>query len=76
MVKNPQRSIRNTLILLIFLTSIPPVFASISVTDDRGKTISLSRPAQRIVSLAPHITEDLFAIDAGHLIVGTVSYSD
>ena len=76
MVKNPQRSIRNTLILLIFLTSIPPVFASISVTDDRGKTISLSRPAQRIVSLAPHITEDLFAIDAGHLIVSTVSYSD
>ncbi len=76
MVNPPQGSILNILILLIFLTGIPPVFASVSVTDDRGKTISLSRPAQRIVSLAPHITEDLFAIGAGHLIVGTVSYSD
>ena len=32
--------------------------------------------AQRIVSLAPHITELLFAVGAGQDIVGTVSYSD
>ena len=30
----------------------------------------------RIISLAPHITEILFKIGAGDLIVGTVSYSD
>ncbi len=30
----------------------------------------------RIVSLAPHITEILFAIDAGDRIVGAVNYSD
>jgi iron complex transport system substrate-binding protein len=31
---------------------------------------------QRIISLAPHITELLFAVGAGDEIVGTVSYSD
>lgn len=31
---------------------------------------------QRIVSLAPHITEILFAVGAGEEIVGAVSYSD
>ena len=30
---------------------------SISVTDAGGTVVSLSRPAQRVVSLAPHITE-------------------
>jgi ABC-type Fe3+-hydroxamate transport system substrate-binding protein len=32
--------------------------------------------AQRIVALAPHITELLFAAGAGNQIVGTVAYSD
>lgn len=50
--------------------------AEISVTDDTGAVVRLAQPARRIVSLAPHITESLFAIDAGALIVGTVDYSD
>ncbi len=33
-------------------------------------------PAQRIVSLAPHVTELLYAAGAGGKIVGTVEYSD
>lgn len=61
-------------LVLLFLSL--PALASVSVTDDRGKMLTLTRPAQRIVSLAPHITEDLFAIGAGHLVVGAVSYSD
>ena len=31
---------------------------------------------KRIVALAPHIVENLFAIGAGELIVGTVEYAD
>ncbi|MDW5415492.1 cobalamin-binding protein [Iodobacter sp. CM08] len=50
--------------------------ASVSVKDDRGQEITLAKPAQRIISLAPHATEDLFAIGAGKLIVGAVNYSD
>lgn len=33
-------------------------------------------PGQRIISLAPHITELLYAVGAGDKIVGTVSHSD
>ncbi|MGD8576017.1 MAG: cobalamin-binding protein [Thiohalophilus sp.] len=50
--------------------------ASISVTDDAGQHVELKQPAQRIVSLAPHITELLFSIGVGDRIVGTVDYSD
>jgi len=48
----------------------------ISVVDDAGNTIILSRPAARIVSLSPHITELLFAAGAGDRLVGVVEYSD
>ena len=50
--------------------------ADIVVKDDTGQEVRLKQPAQRIVSLAPHITEVLFAAGAGERVVGTVSYSD
>lgn len=50
--------------------------AGVSVRDDNGNTVVLPRPAQRIVALAPHITELVFAAGAGSHLVGTVSYSD
>jgi iron complex transport system substrate-binding protein len=46
------------------------------VEDDLGNKISLDKPAERIVSLAPHLTEILFSLDVGDKIVGTVKYSD
>lgn len=52
------------------------VLAAVEVTDDTGQTLQLPKPAQRIISLSPHITENLFAIEAGDLIVGAVDYSD
>ncbi|MGD7413499.1 cobalamin-binding protein, partial [Ralstonia pseudosolanacearum] len=53
-----------------------PVQAALSVTDDTGATVTLPRPAQRVVSLASHATELLFAAGGGARIVGTVTYSD
>ena len=50
--------------------------AAITVTDDAGKTVTLQAPAKRILSLAPHATELLYAAGAGDAIVGTVEYSD
>jgi len=50
--------------------------AEIVVVDDLGMTVRLAQPAQRIISLAPHVTESLFAIDAGDRIVGTAEYSN
>ncbi|MEJ2179519.1 MAG: cobalamin-binding protein, partial [Gammaproteobacteria bacterium] len=48
----------------------------ISVRDDLGNNIVLPQSARRIISLAPHITELLFAVGAGDKIVGVVEYSD
>ena len=46
------------------------------VVDDAGRTVRLAAPARRIVSLAPNITETLFAAGAGPFIVGTTRFSD
>jgi iron complex transport system substrate-binding protein len=51
-------------------------FAAVEVVDDAGRTVSLPRAAARIVSLAPHTTELLFAAGAGDRVVGVVQYSD
>ncbi|HEY0584768.1 MAG TPA: cobalamin-binding protein [Pseudoduganella sp.] len=51
-------------------------YAAITVNDDDGKPVTLQKPAQRVVALAPHVTELLFAAGGGGKIVGAVSYSD
>jgi iron complex transport system substrate-binding protein len=48
----------------------------VSATDDRGRTVSLPRPAQRIVTLAPHLTELAFSAGAGSRLVGVARFSD
>ena len=48
----------------------------IELTDGFGREISLSQPAQKIVSLAPSNTEILFAVGAGDQVVGRDEFSD
>jgi iron complex transport system substrate-binding protein len=50
--------------------------ATITVTDDTGAPVSLTAPAQRVISLAPHVTELIYAAGGGSKLVGAVSYSD
>ena len=50
--------------------------AAITVVDDAQRNITLDKPAQRIISLAPHATELLFAVGAAAQIVGVSDYSD
>jgi iron complex transport system substrate-binding protein len=52
------------------LVSIQYSYAAIEVVDDAGDSLRLKAPAQRIISLAPNITEVLFHIGAGKQIVG------
>jgi iron complex transport system substrate-binding protein len=50
--------------------------AEVSGVDSSGRRIALAAPAQRIVSLAPHVTELLFAAGAGAKVVAVSEYSD
>lgn len=50
--------------------------AQIHVKDDYGNEVRLAAPAARIVSLAPHLTELLYAAGAGSHLVGALEYSD
>ena len=62
--------------LLALALGVPCAHAAIDLTDDQGQPVHLDKPATRIVSLAPHITEMLFAAGAGERVVGAVQYSD
>ncbi|MBU1362370.1 MAG: cobalamin-binding protein [Gammaproteobacteria bacterium] len=50
--------------------------ADLVVKDDTGQEVRLKAPARRIVTLAPHAAESLYAAGAGDNLVGTVDYSD
>lgn len=48
----------------------------LSAVDDQGNLVLLPAPAQRIISLAPNLTEVLFYVGAGEQIVGADEYSN
>lgn len=59
-------------------TAIPstPTAKPITLTDGLNRTITLAKPAQRVVSMAPNLSEILFAILAGSQVVGCDEFSD
>ena len=58
------------------MTAAPPAAAQpVSITDDAGRTVTLSRPARRIVAIAPSLAEMAFAAGAGSRLVGVARYS-
>ncbi|TAM41177.1 MAG: ABC transporter substrate-binding protein [Burkholderiaceae bacterium] len=50
--------------------------SALQVTDDRGVTVTLAQPPQRIVSLLPSLTESLCALGACARLVGVDRYSN
>lgn len=50
--------------------------ASREVTDETGRSVRIPQPVRRIVSLAPSITETLFALGLGDRIVGDTDFCD
>lgn len=74
----PSSPPRRMLACLLLCTSIwlEPTHAAPTVVDDGGNPVTLAAPARRIVSLAPHITELLYAAGTGAFVVGASQYSD
>lgn len=71
-------AISNRLLVLVLglLCISRAIAATGAAVDATGETVRLQQPATRIISLAPHATELLFAAGAGNRVVGTVRYSD
>ena len=62
--------------MAIAMMMAAPLAEAVTVRDDAGKTVTLDKPAMRVISMAPHVTETLFVAGGGSRIVGTVNYSD
>lgn len=58
------------------LACVSTAHADLVFKDDTGQEVRLKAAARRIVTLAPHAAESLYAAGAGERLVGTVDYSD
>jgi iron complex transport system substrate-binding protein len=70
------RGLWGLLFLVLLIKLAPADAAPLEVRDDSGRSVHLALPAQRIVSLAPHATELVFAVGAGAELVAVSAFSD
>jgi iron complex transport system substrate-binding protein len=76
-----KRLFSGIVLLLLIAATLLPVPSSattypLTVTDDLGRNITISKEPERIISLAPSNTEILFALGLGDKIVGVTDYCD
>ncbi len=66
----------STVVRLILLVVFILDAQEIIIKDDLGFSFDITAPPQRIISLAPNITETLFALGLGEKVVGVTRYCD
>lgn len=64
------------ILIIILCCFVSSAFALIKETGSDGVAVQLDKPAHRVISLAPNITETLFYIGAGKYVAGVGANSD
>ncbi|MCK5673958.1 MAG: ABC transporter substrate-binding protein [Spirochaetales bacterium] len=54
----------------------PGITKGITIVDSFNRSVTIAKPALRIVSAAPNVTETIFALGKGNLLVGRTDYCD
>ena len=68
--------VRIVSVALLISLAIAGSVRAVTLTDEAGREVRVPEGSQRIVSLAPSITEILFALGAGPRVVGVTQYSN
>ncbi len=70
------RALPLVILMGCLILALPPGGMAKTVTDQAGRRVRVPDHPLRIVSLAPSITEILFALDLSHRLVGATQFSD
>ena len=71
-----KRGVKGGMVAALACLAASAALAQATVLDDRGYSLTLARPPQRIVSLLPSLTETVCALQACARLVGTDRYSN
>jgi ABC-type Fe3+-hydroxamate transport system, periplasmic component len=74
-MRKKLKIINNALLIILTFFCVSETWAG-TVTDEIGREVNIKRFPQRIVSLAPGITETLWALNLDDKIVGVTTFCD
>jgi iron complex transport system substrate-binding protein len=67
---------RATILIGLYLLVCAPVLASRELKDELGRHVTLPDDPQRVVCLAPSLTETVYALGLGAIVVGVTDFTD
>lgn len=71
-----EDSMKGVNILIFFIFFMPFIVFADSFVDSTGYELKIDNPPERIISLAPSITEELFSLGVQDIVVGVTTFCD